>query len=199
MSVKTLARICGLGLALSLFCASAFAQATVVTQSGKTSVALSKSLLNALSSLGVTPGKISPSTLVKGVITFPITGGAFDADTAKGQIIHSGGLTLTAGGTQVDLESFIIDTTGSSPVLTGIAVVNGALVGRLTLFNLQLPSGITLPLQPVDGVLVDVNPVGVTLTSSAASTLNTVFGVTAFTGGFDIGNANLQAFIVPNY
>jgi hypothetical protein len=199
MSVKSLTRASVCLLALSLFCASAFAQATVVTQSGKTSVALSKDLLGALSSLGVTPGKINPSTLVNGVITFPITGGAIDADTAKGQIIHSGGLTLAAGGTQVDLEDFIIDTTGSSPVLTGIAVVNGALVGRISLFDLWLPSGITLPLKPIDGVLVAINPVKVTLTATAASTLNSVFGVTAFTSGFDIGNANLQTFIVPNF
>jgi hypothetical protein len=198
MSLKNLSRLFVAVLATTLFCLSAVAQ-TVVTQSGQTSVQLSSDFLNALQSLSVTPGVLNPTTLSsKGVVTFPITGGAVDAKTAKGQITHSGGLTLTAGGTTVAIENFTIDTTGSGPVLYGIAAVNGSVAGVLPLFNLQLPAGFKLPLKPTAGVLVTLKGVGVTLTSTAANTLNSVFGVTAFQGGLNIGTATVQAFVVPN-
>src|SRR5271165_2824226 len=63
-------------LALTLACSGAFAQ-TLYTQSGQTSVALSSTFLGALQSLHVTPGILNPTTInSKGVVTFPITGGA---------------------------------------------------------------------------------------------------------------------------
>lgn len=198
MAVRKLSRLCAFALVLTLATAGAFAQ-TVVTQSGQTSVALSSDFLSALKSLGVTPGVLNPTTInSKAVVTFPITGGAVDAATAAGQITHSGGLTLTAGKTQVAIENFIIDTTGSSPVLTGIAAVNGGVAGAIPLFNLELPQGFKPPLKPVDGVLVNIKGVGVTLTSTAAATLNKVFNVTAFEAGLNIGTATVQAFVVPN-
>jgi len=196
MSVRR--TLCVSMLALTLVCASALGQ-TVVTQSGQTSVQLSSDFLGALKSLGVTPGVLNPTTISsKGVVTFPITGGAVDAQTAAGQITHSGGLTLTAGKTQVAIENFIIDTTGSAPVLNGIAVVNGSVAGVLPLFDLELPKGFKPPLKPIAGVLVNLKGVGVTLSSTAAATLNKVFGVTAFAAGLDIGTANVEAFVVPN-
>jgi hypothetical protein len=198
MSVVKLSRFFVVVLALTLATASAFSQ-TVVTQSGQTSVQLSSDFLNALKSLGVTPGVLNPTTINnKAVVTFPITGGAVDAQTAAGQITHSGGLTLTAGNTQVAIENFTIDTTGSSPVLNGIAAVNGSVAGVLPLFNLALPQGFKLPLKPIAGVLVNLKGVGVTLTSTAATTLNNVFGVSAFKGGINIGTATVQAFVAPN-
>ncbi len=185
-------------LAFTLACSAAFAQ-TVVTQSGQTSVQLSSDFLGALQSLGVTPGILNPTTIsAKGLVTFPITGGAVDAQTAVGEITHSGGLTLTAGKTQVAIENFIIDTTGSSPVINGIAAVNGSVAGALPLFNLELPSGFKLPLKPTDGVLVNLKGVAVTLSDTAAATLNKVFGITALKGGIGIGTATVQAFVVPN-
>ncbi len=87
---------------------------------------------------------------------------------------------------------------GSAPVINGIAAVNGSVAGVLPLFDLALPQGFKLPLKPVDGVLVNLRGVGVTLSSTAAKTLNQVFGVTAFQGGLNIGTAQVQAFVVPN-
>jgi hypothetical protein len=97
-----------------------------------------------------------------------------DLQTARGEIIHSGGLTLTAGSTEVRLQSFTIDTTGSSPVPTGLVVVNNKLVGWLPLFNLQLPAGITLPLKPSGEGVLRLKGVGVMLTGPAANALNGV-------------------------
>lgn len=114
-----------------------------------------------------------------------------DLQTARGEIVHSGGLTLTAGSTEVRLQSFTIDTTGSSPVLTGLVVVNNKLVGRLPLFNLQLRAGITLPLKPSGEGVLRLKGVGVVLTGPAANALNGVYGTTALKGGFGIGTANV--------
>ena len=58
----------------------------------------------------------------------------------KAELIHSGGLSLTAGGTVVELRDFIIST-GSKPEITGLVEVDGKVVGRLALFDLSLKEG----------------------------------------------------------
>jgi len=167
----------------------ASAQKTETIEGGRTTVALAGSFLSALGSLDVTPGTVGPTRLHNGTVNFPVTGGAIDLDTAVSQILHSGGLTLTAGQTKVTLQSFIIDTTGA-PVITGLVSVDEKLLGRLPLFDLALPSGITLPLKLNDGQIV-LRGVGVTLDSTAAGALNSVFHVSAFEGGFGIGTAKV--------
>jgi hypothetical protein len=174
-------------LAMMVSANSSPAQDTATIYGGRTTVTLASGFVSALGSLGVTPGTVGPTELQNGRVNFPVIGGAIDLDTAVGQIVHSGGLTLTAGQTQVTLQSFIIDTTGV-PVITGLVSVNGKLLGRLPLFDLALPSGITFPLKPHDGRLI-LNGVGVTLDSTAAGALNSVFHVSAFQGGFGIGTA----------
>src|SRR5262249_8483772 len=97
-------------LAMLVSTNDASAQKTKTIEGGRTTVALSSSFVSALGSVGVTPGTVSPTRLQKSTVNFPVTGGAIDLDSAVGQIIHSGGLTLSAGGTWVTLQSFIIDT-----------------------------------------------------------------------------------------
>jgi hypothetical protein len=172
----------------------ALAQHTETIEAGRTTVNLASSFVSALGSLGVTPGTIGPTELKGSWVNFPITGGAFDLDTALGQVLHSGGLTLTAGSTEVRLQSFIIDTTGSAPQITGIVVADGKLVGRLPLFNLTLAENISLPIKPEGGVFKEKG-IGVTLTASAASALNSAFHITALAGGLDIGTANIVALL----
>jgi hypothetical protein len=195
MSFTSLARKTGILAALCLMSVAAFAQQTKTVDFGQTSVALSSTLTSALQSLNVSLGTVSPTHVFGGTATFPVTGGAIDLDTALANILHSGGLTLEAGNTQVRLQSFNIDTTGATPVLTGLVVVNNQLVGRLPLFNLTLPSGITLPLQLEAGFILQLKGVGVTLTPQAAAALNKVFSVKAFTGGLDIGTASVFAIV----
>lgn len=179
---------------LCLTASMAFAQKTRTINYGLTTVRLSDTFTFAIKSLDVTAGTIEPTRIRDGVVGFPVVSGAIDLDTAAGNILHSGGLTLTAGETQVKLQSFIIDTTGSSPAITGLVVVNGKLLGRLALFDLALPSGFSLPLDADHGVL-QLKGVGVTLDAGAATALNGVFSVNAFAGGLNIGTADVFAIL----
>jgi len=179
---------------------AAFAQKSKTVEAGLTSVKLSTTFTGALESLGVTAGTVAPTRICDGTATFPITGGAIDLDSAAGNIVHSGGLTLEAGGTEVRLQSFVIDTTSTTPgapVLTGIVIVNNKLVGRLPLFNLVLPAGFSLPLRAEGGFVLQLKDVGLTLTSTAAGALNGVYGLKPGTIPADlpIGTASVFAFL----
>ena len=117
---------------------------TALLTDGKTTVTLSNDFLGALVALRLSAGTVGEGTLRSGVASFPVTGGALDLATAKGEINHTGGLVLAAGSTRVELLSFNIDTSGNRTVLTGLVTVNGDFVGRLPLFDLTLPA-VTLP------------------------------------------------------
>jgi hypothetical protein len=184
-------------LATCSFTSALFAQQTKTVEGGLTTVQLSDTFLSALSSLDVTPGVIEPTHLHNGIVSFPITGGAIDPDTAKGNVLHSGGLTLTAHGKEVRLQSFLIDTAGKPLVITGLVVVSGRVLGRVPLFDLTLPSGVTLPLSTGDGFRLDVKDVTAKLDPEAAAALNGVFETRAFKGGLEIGTAQVDAFIDP--
>jgi hypothetical protein len=194
-AIKRLAHaapVIGVGLLLSI--STARAQKTYTVETGRTTVTLADSFISALKSLDVTPGTISPTELKDGRVNFPITGGAIDLETGRGQLLHSGGLTLTAGKTEVKLQSFIIDSTGSEPVITGLVVEDGTLVGRVSLFKIHYPGGITLPLKPNHGVLKR-DDLGLSLTATAASALNAAFHVTALSAGVDIGTADVDSIL----
>lgn len=192
MNIKSLVSKLMVLSALCMAGTAAQAQATHTTAAGMTNVKLSATFVDALTALDVTPGTVAPTELEMGVASFPVIGGALDLDTAAANIFHSGGLTLSAGGKVVTLESFIIDTTGSQPMITGLVLLNNKLLGRFPLFDLVLPSGITLPLKTYGSVL-QIKGVGVLLDPAAATTLNSVYSVKAFTGGLSIGTANVTA------
>lgn len=179
---------------LSLF---ASAQQTKTIDSGITTVVLSSGFTSALSSLDVVVGTVTPTHVYNGVVSFPIVAGAVDLDTALGNVLHSGGLTFTAGKTEVRIQSFIIDTTGSTPVITGLVTADNKLVGRLRLFDLTLPSGLQLPLKIEDRFFLTLSGVNVGLDAQAAKALNEVFSVSAFKAGLDIGTAEVSAIVNP--
>jgi hypothetical protein len=179
--------------ALALAATASFAQTTVTALSGSTNVVLSTTFLNALSTLKVTPGVVYPTVLNGTTVNFPIGSGAIDLTTAKGNLDHQGGLTLTSGKTTVTIQDFLIDTTASMPVITGLAIVNGELVGRITLFDLAFSSGFKLPIKLIDRTFLYLGWVSVTLDGEAASTLNTEFSTSGFKAGLSVGTANIKA------
>lgn len=172
----------------------AFSQAVPVA-SGRTTVQLAPAFLSALTSLGVRPSVIGQGRLSGALLSFPITQGNVSAATLRGEIFHTGGLQLEAGTTRVQLVNFTIDTTGNVPVLTGLVLANGEVVGRIPLFGLRLPGNLTLPLRPASGVFVELGNVGVELSRDAAAALNGAFSVSAFTQGFGIGTATVRAVL----
>lgn len=194
------------GLAVMLAGALAFAQAAVAAPSvqlvpGHTTVALSPDLLNAPGSLGVAPDNVLPGGLnptSNGAnIVFPIPTGELDAADPKLKIPHSGGLTLTAGGTRVALTSFIIENIGSGGQLrlTGLVKANDSIVGRIPLFSIALTQAPTVTPESgsTAGRLV-IQHARLKLTRNAANTLNAVFGLDGvFTPGFPIGTARIEA------
>ena len=204
MSAKNKTR----GLAVMLVGALAFAPAAMAAPSvqlvsGHTTVALSPDLLNALGSLGVAPDNVLPGGLhptSNGAnIVFPIPTGELDAEGPKLEILHSGGLTLTAGETRVALTSFIIENIGARGQLrlTGVVKANNTIVGRIPLFSIVLTQAPTV--QPESGSSagkLTVRQARLKLTKTAADTLNAAFGLDGvFTSGFPIGTARIVARI----
>jgi len=166
-----------------------------------TQVTLDAGFVEALTSLGLTPGVTGTATLdaATGTLAFPITGGNVDYyDPAEdyrpyvqGEIDHDGsGITLTAGDTVVGLSDFKIDP-GTSR-LTGTVTANGEEVGTdIYIFNLD---GSTLkPLETdadgnavLEGTTVYVSP-------DAADLLNKTFGTDAVTDQLVVGIAKITA------
>ncbi len=186
------------GASLLLPLAPAQAAPTETTRAGSTTVVLSKEFTDALGALAVKPAPVSPGRLFvhkwKGTrAVFPITTGAVDLGTAKAEIAHGGGLSLSAakGTIVVELTSFIIDLAGPAPVLTGLVTANDSLVGRLKLFELSLPAN------ALDGTNEDflkVSDVAVTLHPDAAAALSAVFGTTV-PAGLSVGTASVRAVL----
>ncbi|HEV7948605.1 MAG TPA: hypothetical protein VGP24_02445 [Glaciihabitans sp.] len=164
-----------------------------------TQVTLDAGFVEALTTLGLTPGVIGGASLTDGVLAFPITGGNVDyydpeesyRPYVQGSIEHDGsGISLTAGETVVELTDFEIDP-GTSQ-LFGTVTANGEEVGQdIYIFNLD---GSTLnPLEEdADGNAV-LEGTTVLISPDAAELLNTTFGTDAVTDELVVGIAKITA------
>lgn len=164
---------------------------------GTTAVALDQGFVDALGTLGLTPGTVGDATLADGSVTFPITGGTvtvFDKASGykpyvQGTIFHQGsGLSLTAGGTTVELTNFTIDP-GTPSRLFGDVTVNGELAApSAPLFDLD---GSTLNPPTIEGGEATLQGTEVLLSAEAAELLNSTFMTDALAGDFLIGTATI--------
>lgn len=173
--------------------------AVFTTVSGKTTqITLDPGFVSALQSLKLTPGTIGTATLSKaGVLTFPITGGNityYDPSTGvrpyvQGELDHNGsGLSLTSGGTKVELKNFVIDP-GNHSHVNGDVYVNGKEAAKgADLFRLD---GTTLNPVTKEGDAYVLQGTTVYISSTAASLLNSTFKTTAVTGSLKVGIAKL--------
>jgi hypothetical protein len=167
---------------------------------GTTAVALDAGFTGALTSLQVTPGVVGGASLDAGTgtVSFPITGGdvtLYDRASGyrpwvQGTIFHEGsGLSLTAGGTTIDLPDFTVDP-GKPARLFGNVSVNGTLAApSAPLFDLD-GSTLNPPTMGSDGSAV-LQGTTVKLSPEAAALLNKTLGTDALTGGFVIGVATI--------
>jgi hypothetical protein len=163
-----------------------------------TQVALDKGFVGALTKLKVTPAPVGTARITSGgAAVFPITGGNVTyykpgtvSPFVQGRVDHDGsGLSLSAGGTKVDLEDFVVDPGTST--LTGKVLVDGKeAAASAPLFFLD---GRTLdPLTTVNGgkqaVLAGTT---VKLKQEAADLLNKTFKIDALKAGLVIGVAKI--------
>lgn len=152
--------------------------------SGGTDLTLNPGTAQALTDLGVAAAPIGPAeALPSGAIRFPITGGRASTTTFAGAIRHSGGISLTAGPTTVELTDFTINV-DADPDLT--ALVGGQRVSILSLDLTNLEASVT-------GRKIKLANVSADLTAAAAGALNAAFGVSAFTEGLNLGTASVNA------
>jgi hypothetical protein len=91
---------------------------TTPLKGGKTWLKLDKGTAAALSDAGVkvkaTGAAIAPSAK-RPAFAFPIVGGKVDKDPLGGRIVHSGGLSFSAGSKSVVVKRFVIDLGAGRP------------------------------------------------------------------------------------
>ena len=153
-------------------------QATVVGKS--TDVVVNPAVSAALRHAGTTVTAVAPAT-AKTTLLFPVSGGQIVVATLVGTVDHTGGLTFSHSGKSVRLTNFVINT--NTKQLT--ATVGGQ---SLPVFDLNLasPKRASGP----HGTVVASN-IKLTVTSKAATALNSGLGVSTFTDGMNFGIATL--------
>ena len=160
-----------------------------------TAIALDKGFTDALTSLKLTPGVVGDAKLEDGSLIFPITGGnvtVFKPGEVSpyviGQIQHEGsGLSLTAGGTTVELTNFNVDP-GVSRVYGDVSV-NGK-TAATSAFLFQLDGRTLKPLQ-TEGNTAILEGTKVEISDVAAPLLNKTFNTDAVKAGLLVGIAKI--------
>jgi hypothetical protein len=180
---------------VSISATSACAQDIYVVEGGRTTVTLTKGFIDTLANANIVATTAYGSQLFNGKVDFPITSGAVSLKTIAGQLLHSGGINLTLGSKVVRLDSLVFNTLSDKPFVTGLVIVDGKFVGRIKLFNVELPSDLTFPIVPKDGDFF-LSDVKLTLDEEAATALNTAFSVKTFTTGADFGYS-LSLVLLP--
>jgi len=181
-------------VALTLSATRAEAQGIYMVQGGRTTVTLSNAFLADLTTLKITPTTIYSSQLYENKVFFPITSGDINLANAAGQIVHSGGIALTAGTKEIRLDSFILTTTGEQSYITALAVANGKFIGRINLFDVELSSDLKFPLVPENGDFF-LSGSKLNLDPAGAAALNDAFDVKTFEDNLYIGYAGSVVFV----
>jgi hypothetical protein len=157
---------------------------TIPLSGGKTLLKIDTDTADALSDAGVeveaTGAAVGP-TAKHPYFAFPIVGGKVDKKPLGGKIVHSGGLSFSAGSKSVVVKRFVIEL--NRAVLT--AKVAGT-DQRITLLRLGTPDGV----KAGDGRIV-LKGVDAKLTNQAAEALNEALDTDLFAGGLLIGEATV--------
>ena len=157
-----------------------------------------------LGGLGITLSSNAPVDGV-GRLVFAITGGSFDLFFLEGTLEHQAdlGVTLSSGGTTVDLTNFVIDTTGVDFLLFATATVTSGgdpvVVPNVPLFTMTFCNAPAVfgPCINNDGSY-QIDGYGLLLTPDAAAAIGDVFGVDASSlVDAQFGIANIAITFVP--
>ncbi len=159
------------------------AEATELVLTGEdTTLVLDAGTAGVLEDNSVSVAPVDPATAGDDGISFPITGGTIDAETLAGTIDHSGGLVFSAGGTDLEVTDFVIDTAAGSLLAT-------AGEDQIPLLAVDL-TGVE---RSDDGGVIVLEGITTSLTPEAADALNTTFEVELFEEGLAIGDVTVRA------
>ena len=147
-----------------------------------TAVTLDQGFVDALGSLGVTPGVVGTGELKDGALIFPITGGNVTIFTPGevspyviGQVQHEGsGFSLSAGGTKVDIGNFNVDP-GASIVYGDVNVNAKPAAVSVPIFDLNGNTLNPLDTSSESGKAI-LEGTEVKLSATAAGLLRDTFG-----------------------
>jgi hypothetical protein len=211
MKSRNITGAVGLALVGALAFGQAVAAPSFQLTTGTTTVDIGVQMRATLDSQGVTVANVLPaafdSAVGSGEAVFPIAAGDLDTEGPGGagqpvlvEILHQGGLTLTAGGTRVALTSFAFGNLGSSSVITAVVKVEDSIVGRIRLFTVTMTQDpVVVPPSGSTAGRVRFSDVELRLTQSAADALNAAFGLTdIFDGGSLFGRAEIFGRIRNN-
>jgi hypothetical protein len=174
----------GAVFAVVMIAALAFAAAAPAANlGGKTTLAPNTATFDTLASAGVTVAPSGKASAGSKGISFPISGGNFNADSLTGKIEHKGGLTFTGNGTELTVKRFVVKV-GAKNVIR--AEVAGG--GHVRLADLDLDHA---KIKQRNGKLL-ISNVGVSLAGKAANALSAVFGLPDLRGA-DLGSATVKA------
>src|SRR3712207_4817190 len=161
---------------------------TIALSGGKTWLKIDKGTAAALSDAGVkvkaTGAAVGP-TAKRPAFAFPIVGGKVDKDPLGGKIVHSGGLSFSAGSKSVVVRRFVIDL--DRGVLSAEVAGTGQ---RIALLRLGAPES-----AKVGAKKIVLRGVDAKLTAQAAKALNETLDTDLFKGGLLIGEATVIAQI----
>ncbi|MBS44212.1 MAG: hypothetical protein CMH83_13820 [Nocardioides sp.] len=162
----------------------------------QTEIELDPGFLEALDTLGLTPGVVGDAGLDGATLSFPITGGnvsLFEPGSVPnyvtGQIFHeNSGLSLTAGDTVVKLANFNVDPEFSR--VYGDVELNGDIVA-LSAYLFRLNGSTLQPIETDDAGNTVLTGSGVFVSDVAAGLLNDTFGTDAVTDQLQVGVATV--------
>ena len=164
------------------------------TEGGRTTLTLSKAFQADITAAGATLTTVPGAQLDGNQIGFGLSTGEINLANAEGQMVHNGGITLTAGAKQVTLDSFMLTTFGEQAYVSALVIANGRFVGRINVFDITLPSDLPLPITPKNGDFF-LGGVSWNLDPAGATALNDSLGVTAFHDSVYVGYSLSLVFV----
>jgi len=182
-------------LLLATSALAATANSIFPTEGGRTTLTISKAFQADTAAAGATLTTVPGAQLDGSQIGFGLSTGEINLANAGGQMVHNGGITLTAGAKQVTLDSFVLTTFGEQDYVSALVIANGRFVGRVNVFDITLPSDLTLPIAPKNGDFF-LGGVSWNLDPAGAAALNDALGVTAFHDSVYVGYS-LSLVLVP--
>ncbi len=166
---------------------------------GRLTINFDPTFIQNVQSIGISITDLNGNALVNNSLTMTSVGGSLDVTNGAGEVLHTGGIMLKIGSNVVRVENMVIDTTNSStPEITGLYVINGKILGRIPVFTLSAPPGITVPL-PVNAGTTSLNGIYINIAAATAMQLNTLIGGNAVPTGSNAGTeTEYTVFVAPS-